>query len=273
MASKKKSPAAADAVALVPINPVALRNRAQSLQVVVSVNPELLGQEVESYTQGGATLALGISSLAIEDPGDLAEGVRLRNEAARREKGLTEIWERFKAPLNAARAEVLEMEHGTVDYFTALKDQANDKINRHVEAEKRAKREADAALERAAQQARQESARRASELMGQGFVRQALEVEAQAARIITPTLPEPDIYVPGNRSIDTYQGDCQDPVALMQAIVEGRYPLLHDVNGVLRPIVTVDQVVINAIVKRQLGEARIPGVVVTEKVRSQAVKL
>lgn len=258
----------AKSTALVPFNAQTLKVQASQLSVVLDIDVPTLQMEVEAHTQGLTTLQVQANSLAIRDDPTYAEAMELRKDIATRADGLTKIWERYKTPLNAARATVLALEHATVDPLAELKDILTKKGEKYINEVRRAKADAERAFADAAQQQRDKLNREAEDLMMKGRVAQAQAKAQEAAITVTPTLPNAVPTVADARVGTKFTGSCTDLIAFARAIVEGKVNLMQEVKpGDMRPILVVDQVALNAVVSRQQDSLNWPGITVTSGAR------
>ena len=249
--------------ALVPFNAQTLKTQASQLSVVLDINVPALQMEVEAHLQGLASLQVQAKTLNIQDDSTYGEAMELRKNVATRADGLTRIWSRFKGPLNGARATVLELEHATVDPLTAIKDILTKKGEKYLNDMRRAKAESEAAFARVAEEQRLKLEREAAALMARGRVAEA-EAKTQEAQItITPTLANAIPVVADAKVGTQFKGSCTDIIAFAKAIATGKVNLMQEVKpGDMRPILVVDQVVLNAVVFHQ-DSLNWPGITVT----------
>lgn len=250
--------------------------KAKQLQVALNIDLAELTTEIAQYTEKQASLELASKQFIVSDDDSNAACLALRSDAARREKGLTDICKRYKDPLNAARKVVLDMEKVLVGPFIEIKDRLTKKSEAYILSQRRAKAAAEAQLSHVADQERQRLSREAEDLMAKGFVAEAIQKEQQASITVTPTLPDAVSKVEGSRIGDKFTGSVADIMAVLTAIVNKQTPLMWDYkNGEQRALVNIDQVLLNAIVSRmgKAAEKAIPGVVVTEGVRISSTKL
>jgi hypothetical protein len=242
-----------------------LATAAAQLKVTLEVDPALLREEVEQYTQGLSTVQLAVKNLQVNDEESYQQCIELRNDAGRREKGLTDIWKRYKGPLNAARQVVLDYEHETVDVCKAAKDLATKKGEQYIMEQRRAQRAAEEQMAEAARKLQRDLERKASDLALTGQMKEAEQVTMQAQMAVAPRLPSAVPVAVGARVGEKYTARVMDVMAVLKSIVDGQTPLMWEVKpGDVRQLVVVDEVVLRAIVLRQITGLRIPGVVVEE---------
>jgi hypothetical protein len=254
----------AKSTALVPFSAQTLKSQASQLSVVLDIDVPALQMEVEAHTQGLVTMQVQANALNIADEVSYADAMALMKDAQERESGLTKIWKRFKDVLNPARNTVLEMEHATVDPFTAIKQTLQRKGEKYLNDMRRAKAEAEAALARAADEQRQRLQREADALMAKGRVAQATAKIQEASITMTPTLADAMPVAADARVGTKFTGSCTDIIAFARAIVEGKVNLMQEVKpGDARPVLIIDQVVLNAVVSRQQDSLNWPGITVT----------
>jgi hypothetical protein len=238
---------------------------ADQLKVAITIDPAKLRAEVEQFTGGLATRTLAAKNLQIKDDHGLADAATIRNDFASRETGLTAIWKRLKSPLNEMRSKVIDLEHATIDQEKAGKDLVTGKMERYILEQKRIKREAEEHMARVAAVEQRRLASEAEDLMAMGYVKEAQSKVSQAQMTVAPTLP--NIDKPSNARIgDKWVSEVTDIIAVLKAVVDGKVPLMHEVKGVMRPLVLIDPVVVNALVARKQNNLQIPGITVSEGV-------
>ena len=250
---------------ITPFSVGKLATAAAQLKVTLEVDPALLREEVEQFTQGLSTVQLGIKTLQVNDDESYQQCIDLRNDAGRREKGLTEIWKRYKGPLNAARQVVLDYEKETVEICKTAKDLATRKAEQYVMEQKRAQRAAEEEMAEAARKVQRELERKAADLALTGNMKESEQVTMQAQMAVAPRLPSAVPVAAGARVGEKYTARVMDVMAVLRSIVDGHTPLMWEVRpGDIRQLVVVDEVVLRAIVLRQQSGLQIPGVVVEE---------
>jgi hypothetical protein len=259
---------------IVPFQAAALTTAAAQLKVTLEVDSELLRQEVDQYTKGFDVARLAIETIEVSDNVTFQQCVNWRNDCGDRIKGLTEIWDRYKDPLNRARAVVLGFEHDTVDPISDAKDLATQKCEQYVVEQKQAKRKAEEALAAAAKKEQAKLESKADGLMAMGYIGEAEKLMAQATMCVAPELPSAIPYADGARVGDKFTGRVTDTLAVLKAIVDGERELMWEVKpGDVRPLVVIDSVVLNAMVGRHGLALDFPGIVVEEGARISAKRL
>lgn len=255
-------------VALVPIQPNQLTTSAAQLKVVLDVNADALSTEVAKFTGQFHTLQIAEESLQVVDETTYTTAGQLRNQAVDAEAGLTAIFKRLKDPVNAVRAVILDMEHGTVDPFGEIKKSLNTKMSDYLKEQKKLADAAQKRVNTVAKAERKDLLEQAEELISQGFVKEGNAMKAQAAMVTAPIIPSIVPKVDGIRTGAKYVASVENIAAVMQAILSGHVDLMQEVKpGDIRPLVTIDQVVLNAMVARQGAGLKIPGVKVEEDFR------
>ena len=247
------------------LNVPALVNSAQQLRIVLEINRDALADELHPQVTGLSTLELAAKQLQVTDEASNQEAIRIMTDAQQREKALNAIWGRYKTPLNAARAVVLDMEKRTAGVAEAIKKMASEKSGRFLLAQKKAKEEMERKLARMVEQEQAKLNEQAEDLMLSGDVSAAQGKLAEANMMVAPTLPSMDAKPSGARITPKYKGSCTDLMSVIKAIAAGRTPLVYEVNpGDTRPLLVMDPVVLNSIVSRQGAGTHIPGVTVQE---------
>ena len=250
--------------ALVPFSAATLKVQAKQVSVLLDVDVPALQLEVDSYTTGLATMEVQAKNFNIIDDQTYADAMQLMRSAQEREAGLSKIWQKFKDVINPARNTILEMEHSTVDPFTAIKQTLQKKGEKYLNDKAYAKKQAEAAFARAAEEARQRLDREAEDLMLRGRVIEAQAKTYESAITVTPTLPNAVPAVADAKVGTKFSGSVTDLLAFARAIVEGKVDLMQEVKpGNSRPILIVDQVVLNAVVSRHQDGLNWPGITVT----------
>lgn len=252
---------------LTVLNVPALVNSAQQLRIVLEIDRNALADELHPQVTGLSTLELAAKQLMVTDDATNERAVAIMNDAHGRQMSLEAIWKRYKTPLNAARAVVLDMEKKTCGVAEAIKKLASAKSGQFELAQKRTKEKLERQLAVVVEDKKQTLQEEADDLMMSGDITGAraklLEVEMHVA----PTIPSMVTKQAGARVTPKYKGTCEDLMAVIKAIADGRIGLMQEVSpGDSRPLVNIDQVVLNAIVKRQGDGLRIPGIKVEEEV-------
>lgn len=245
------------------VNTYSLAACASQLKVTVEVSPDALRAELAPYLDGMATLQVMADDLDVDSEETNQLCIDLLNRAAEKQQGFTRIWERYKKPLNLARATILDLERETAGAADKIRKQLAEKSARFLLDMDRAKRHAEAGLATLAAQERVRLAKVAEELMMEGDVAAAQSKLNEAAMVVAPTLPEAVPITVGARITPKYRGFCHDTIAVLKAIVDGKLPLVQTVKlGDVRPLVVIDQVVLNAMVSRLGPDLKIPGITV-----------
>lgn len=136
-----------------------------------------------------------------------------------------------------------------------------------------AKKAQEAELTKVVQQQQRSLAQEAQDLIDQGYVKEGRAKLLQAQTTSAIQLPDAVPQVANTRVTPKYTGTCTDVIALMKCIVEGHLDLMWEVRGEMRPLVVIDQVVLNAIMDRMGAGFKCPGITVQEDVRFGAKKL
>jgi len=162
--------------------------------------------------------------------------------------------------------------------------------------QKRAKERAEQELAESARRQQNSLIQQAEDLMVEGRVQEAREALAEARATVTPILPDAVPKVEGARIKERFVGACKDLLATALAIVlteqkfccphcgkhiqpQVQVPLMHKefaADGTEkweRPLLVVDQVVLNAVVGRMGRGMDWPGIEITEEVKIGAKKL
>lgn len=106
----------------------------------------------------------------------------------------------------------------------------------------------------------------AEDLMSTGRIREAEALTTQANLTVAPILPSATPVVAGSRVTPKWKATCVDLTSVLVAVATGKVPLVYEVNGEQLPLITVDQRVLNAIVKRQGQSFACPGIKVERDV-------
>ena len=240
---------------------------AKKLAVSLEIDGETLSSNVAELNEGYSTMEIASKQLMVRDDESNQNCLNLRAECSKRERGMAALWKRLKDPLNSVRAIVLDLEHRTVDPWKKLKEEFDKKSTKYILDQKRAKSQADLAMARAADEERQKLQQQADALMARGRIKEAREMEQQVQATVTPVIPDVVERVQGASITDKFKGTVTDPMAVLRAIVDGKVALKHEIKGEQRPLVIVDQVVVNALVARMGKDLRIPGITVSPDVQ------
>lgn len=232
-----------------------------------------LRESAEAFSLDLASKQTAVKGTAIVDDESCQQAADLRNLAASREKSLTALWDSVHEPVNKWRNLILSHEKATIGPWTKVKEALDSKIKAYARQSAQDKKQVDAQMSTVADQQRQQLNREADNLMAQGLVAEAEAKQRQANMTVAPQLPSAKPQVEGMRFTPKFRARPVDLMAILGAIARGEVPLMHDVKGEMRPLVVVDQVVLNALCSRLQDSLRIPGVVVEEDVDVRPAKL
>ncbi len=247
----------------------ALATASAQLKIAIEVDHLQLAAELQPYLEDFTTLKLVSQTLIVDSEEANQRCVDLLNQWAVKEKAFKQIWGRYKTPLNAARAVVLKLEKDTAGVAEETKQLLSRKSGDFQLAMLRAKAAAEAHVNRLAARRRLELSAEADELMLEGDVQGAQSKMLESEMTVAPTLPGVS-RAEGSRETLKYKGTCTDIIALLQAIIDQKVTLMHEVKpGDFRPLVVVDQVVLNALVSRN-ASLKIPGITVEPDVHVAA---
>ncbi len=252
------------------LNCRALTTASKQLAVAIEVDSDILANELRPYLEDLAALQLAAKKLVIDDEDSNQRALNMMNLAWDKQKGLEQIWARYKTPLNAARKVVLDLEKQSAGAAEDLKKLLQSKSAKFIRDCTIAKQAAEGKLARMASTERSRLLQEAEEAMLDGDVSMAQAKLAESQMIVAPTLPDAMPVVTGARITPKFRAKCDDTIALLKAIVEKKVPLMHEVRGEMRPLVVVDQVVLNALVSRLGPGLRAPGITVEEDVQVAA---
>lgn len=245
-----------------------LTAHAAQLKVTMEVDPEILEQELAPHVNGLATLKLSAKTIEVTDEATNQQCVDLMNDAAAREKSLTGIWNRYKNPLNKARKVILDLEKSSAGVAETIKQLCSQKSGAFLLAQKRAAETINKSLASQSDGQRRELLRESQDLMLEGRVKEAGDKALQAEMIGTVSLPDLVHKPAGAKVGEKCTAECTDLMALLSAIVSREIPLMQEVKpGDVRPLIVVDQVVLNAVVARLGMGLGWPGVTVKEVMR------
>ena len=255
---------------LIPLTPEV--TEASITKILDALKLHRNGVEAKLSTVSLPTMQLAVKSMRVWDDETYAQAVAIRNQCASQEKIATDGWDGLTKAAHSLHKACTGNRLDQSSPWSSLANQANQKIDAYLLEQKRLRLEQEAALAREADRIRKELEKESEDLMAKGLVAQAVNKEQLAGITVAPVLPESVPKVTGNRVVDGYEGEVTDIKALCKAIGDGTFPLNHNVKGVLRPIVTVDQVVVNALVSRHLGGTKIPGITIKETVKSRPTR-
>jgi hypothetical protein len=218
--------------------------------------------QAEPHISGLQTMSLAVNNLVVSEETYQA-AVDLRNNLIDRENALKALWKRIKDPLNTLKNAIMAEEHATTDPITALKNKISGKINLYLEEAKKAKEEADKSLDRQVSQTKRTMAEEAEFLEACGKMDEAAEIRQQIASVVKPELPPAAPVAMGAKTTDKFEWEATDMMALIKAVASGEVDLMHEYKGgELRPLLTINQTVVNAVVARKGLRLGWPGIVV-----------
>lgn len=247
-----------------------LATAATQLKVAIEIDAQGLAEELRPYTSDFETLQVAAKSIVVDSEESNQKCLDMMNQMWAKQKGFESVWSRYKTPLNQARKAVLDLESQTAGAAEATKKLLQAKSAAFLRACQQAKAEAEKKMAALANRERGRLEREAEDLMMDGNVRGAQAKIQEAHMIVAPELPDAMPTVTGARVTPKYRGEVVDVVAVLRAIVDGKLPLMHEVRGDMRPLVTIDQTVLNALVSRLGPGLRIPGIKVEDDVQVAA---
>ena len=224
-------------------------------------------QAADQLTAGIASLTMQANALKVTDDDSYQQCRALLTNAKDRIKGLEKLWKSVKDPLNAKRQEALDLEKRTTLDAKKIAELLESKAAGFIRAQTEAKRKIEQELAREAA-ARQKALQvEAEDLLSLGFVAEANQaaMHAQVASQL-PILPPVVEKGKGLGFSTPLKGVVTDPISVITAIAKGKIPLMYDVRGTMRPLVTIDPVVVNSLVSRMQRDLDIPGIVVEEDI-------
>ena len=241
-----------------------------------TVDLQQIRESAEAINQGQSTFMVTVKGLLerkIETDEEYVACLELSNEAARREKAMKDLFDPHCDQLHKAWKSGTSLRGIFMDPWTKLKDSLRDKAKRWYLDQQQQKREMEAALAKQAVQQQKALASQAQDLIDQGDVKAGRSLLMQAQATAAPILPDAAPKVEGARVTPKYKATCTDTIALARAVVNGEFDLMWTVRGVERPLLVVDQVVLNAIVDRMGKGLKCPGILVEDDVRMGATRL
>ena len=225
-------------------------------------------ERAAQLTEGIASLSLQARALQITDDDTRRQCMELLNNAKSRIKGLTSLWKSVKDPVNSIRSTILACEKETLQESEGVANICESKLKAFDRAQIEAKRKIEEELARDARRKQAELDEKERELRAEGFVKEANAVSQQITILDhMPVLPEAIEKVAGTSVTKVWKATVTDTISVINAIATGKVKLMQDCNGQMRPLVIVDQVVLNAMVKRLGDGLNIPGVSVEEDIR------
>ena len=158
---------------------------------------------------------------------------------------VTEAWGPAKALFHAVHKACCTAEDETEPRIRKIRERCEelrrDWRKRKAESERQRQLELDASAEILRKKAAQE----ARSLAIEGNVAEAEAMLRTAQTLRAPTIMNQPTKLEGTSVTPKFRATVTDPMALIQAIVEGKIPLMQEVRGVERPLVIVDPVVVN----------------------------
>ena len=209
----------------------------------------------------------------IEGDEDYEACLAMGNEAARVEKSMESAFDSVCDLRHKLWKASTEERAKFIAPWKKLKDALREKARQWWLKQQQAKQAAERQLQQAVLAQQRELAAKAQDQIDQGFVQQGREIMAQANATVAPILPDAAPKVSGSRVTPRFKATAIDTMAIMQAIVKGDFDLMWHVKGIERPLVAVDQVVLNAICDRMGKGLKCPGILVEDDVRIGATKL
>ncbi len=215
-----------------------------------------------------STLTLAARTLEVTDDVSYEQAINLRTMFATAEKRIADFWEPLAKAANALHKSLTGARAEMMKPYTDGKLLTTQKAERYILGQQRAKRQAEEVLAQAARQTQQALRLEADRLALEGRMRESEQINMQAQMSVAPTLDAAIPKVAGAKTGTKYTGQVTDLIAFAKAIVDGKIDLMQEVKpGDVRPILMVDQVVLNAVVSRQLDGLNWPGIEVKEGVR------
>lgn len=204
---------------------------------------------------------------------DYTVAVTLSVEAGRRAKAVEEKYSGPTELFHAVHKAFTGLRAKYIEPWTTWRERLDAKAKRWYLDQQRAKAEAERQMAQATVQAKSEIAETVEDLLLQGRVKEARALQSQAAAVMAPVLPPAVPVVPNSRVTPKLKGTCINLAALALHIGSGKAELCYEVKGTMRPLLLIDQVVLNALVDRMGKSLNLPGVVVEDDVQIGAAKL
>jgi hypothetical protein len=212
-----------------------------------------------------ATMQIAAEHLQVVDEESYTMAVDLRNRFASAEKKIMDFWEGFAKAANALHKSLTGARSEMAEPYVAGKNLCESKARDYLRSQEAEKRRQEAELRRLANQEQAKLQKKADDLMDRGYIAEAEKVQQRATMTVAPKLESAIPQVSGVKVSKKFKARVVDVTAVMNAILTGTIPLMYEVKpGDSRTLVAVDQVVLNALVNRQLDSLNIPGVVVEE---------
>lgn len=233
-------------------------------------------EAAEKINEGRKTTLITSQALLVrdlEDDEDYESCLALGNEAARIEKSMETAFDDVCDLRHKLWKASTEERGRFAAPWKKLKDALRDKAKQWYLKQQEAKRAAERQLQQAVFDQQRVLAEQAQREIDQGFVSKGREILMQAEATVAPILPDAAPKVAGSRVTPKIKATPVDTMAILQAIVAGKFDLMWYVKGVERPLVVIDQVVLNAIVDRLGKGLKCPGILIEDDVRIGATKL
>jgi hypothetical protein len=223
----------------------------------------------EELTAGIQSRTLQAGALKVVDDATYEECRALITDSKKRNKGLEDLIEKFKRPLNDKRNELLALEKKILADGNFIIDICTRKCAAFIREQDEAKRKLEQQLAREAQKRQAALDQEARELEAMGLFEDAQQTTAMAQMAAqVPVLPpvvevKPGMSAPRRPLVATVT----DINLLIAAIAKGKVALHHECRGEMRALLTVDKAVLNAIVSRKQKDTDLPGVSVDEEIK------
>ncbi len=231
---------------------------------VISLDLETYRSQATPWTSGIQTVALSVKTIVVSEE-TFQDAVDLRNNLIDREKNLKDMWMRIKRPLNDLKDSILSLEKDTTQPITTLKNVITAKIESYLDEAKKAKAIAEAAVNRNVTQVKRSLEEEAELLIASGRMEEAAALRSKAAATVAPPLPSAIPQAEGAKTTDKFEWEAEDMMAVIQAVASGKIDLMHEYKGgEMRPLLTINPTVVNALVSRKGMKLGIPGIKVKE---------
>ena len=239
----------------------------QSLPVLDITPYEKLGAELN---KGFDTFKVGAERLTLrplQSEEEYQRCLELANDAGRQGDAIVKSFDEPAGLMNRLHKSITglrsKLSQPWYDHQKRLKDHARQwYLEQHAQKE-----QIQAQMDKQITREKSDIEKEADRLMCRGQVRDAEALLATRDQVTVPILPPAAPKVEGVKVTDKWVGTCDDILAVAKAIVEGKVPLMHFVKGEEKPLICVDQKVLNALVDRQGKSLSIPGVSVKADVR------
>lgn len=222
-----------------------------------------------------ATLQLAAKSVVITDDDSYANAMDVRNKAGSAEKKINEFWEPMCKAAHELHKSLTGARGAMLKPYTDVRDALDKLIKKYILDQQTAKRLVEERLRKEADSLKSNLQEKAEDLIAAGRVQEARSLMAQSQVIdsIPSSLPSSVPKADNSRVTAKKVGECYDLLALIKAVAKGDVPLTHYVKGEEKPLITVDQRVLNAVVDRMGDSLKWPGVRVKDDVVIGAIKL